>query len=167
MEDYQVAFNFSPTAVQVGDISLTTTPVDDYLEELTVGQMSDEALFQLLSSMRPEAPDRLQSASRTEILNSLREYLDPDNDGKVVVFRWETLEERGTIGFHVERKDESTDWKQINSSMLPGLITAPMGGDYIMVDPTAKPGVPYYYKLIEVEATGNQNSYGPFQLQAE
>ncbi len=48
--------------------------------------------------------------------------------------------------------------------MLPGLIDAPLGGEYLYADPGALPGVDYLYKLIEQEAWGSQREYGPYQL---
>ena len=48
--------------------------------------------------------------------------------------------------------------------MLPSLIIAPMGCEYQLVDPAAKSGNSYQYLLIEQEATGNTNEYGPFEV---
>jgi len=48
--------------------------------------------------------------------------------------------------------------------MLPGLITAPMGGEYRLVDPAARSGIAYEYQLIEQEARGATRRYGPYKL---
>ena len=61
--------------------------------------------------------------------------ISPDGDGQVALFRWETLEERGTIGFFVYRRQDDSEWHQINYEMLPGMITAPMGAEYMLADP--------------------------------
>ena len=80
-----------------------------------------------------------------------------------MVLRWETLEERGTVGFYAERW-QGGDWVKINAEMLPGLIAAPMGAQYWLADPGARPGDGYQYRLIEVEARGTTREYGPFDL---
>ena len=103
---------------------------------------------------------------RDALLAALRQYLDPDGDGQVALLRWDTLEERGTIGFYVDRQDaESRIWSRINNDMLPGLIAAPMGGEYMLVDPVAQSGNTYEYRLIEQEALGTTRTYGPHSLE--
>ena len=99
------------------------------------------------------------------IVSALMEFLDPDGDWTVAVVRWTTLEERGTIGFYVERQDGNGNWIRINNDMLPGMITAPMGAEYMLVDPGARAGHVYQYLLIEQEATGNTRSYGPYTVE--
>jgi hypothetical protein len=48
--------------------------------------------------------------------------------------------------------------------MLPGLVMAPMGGEYMLADPGALPGTEYLYRLIEQEATGSIREHGPYQV---
>jgi len=96
---------------------------------------------------------------------ALLDFLDPDLDGQVAVLRWDTLEERGTIGFFVERQSDNGDWVRINNDMMPGLVMAPMGGEYMLADPDARPGQTYQYQLIEQEANGNARTYGPYNLE--
>jgi hypothetical protein len=50
--------------------------------------------------------------------------------------------------------------------MLPSLPGAPMGAEYWLVDPGAQSGDGYRYRLIEVDAWGKTNTYGPFDLTA-
>jgi hypothetical protein len=100
------------------------------------------------------------------LIAALQNFLDPDGDGNVAVLEWDTLEERGTVGFYVERLDGDV-WLRINNDMLPGLINAPMGGEYRLADPAAKPDNSYQYQLIEQEATGNIKFHGPFDLEME
>ena len=40
-----------------------------------------------------------------------------------------------------------------------------MGAEYRLADPAAQPGMGYRYRLIEQEATGNTNSYGPYEVE--
>ncbi|MCI5208671.1 MAG: hypothetical protein D3910_07730 [Candidatus Electrothrix sp. ATG2] len=134
VEDYRVAFNFAPTAVTIGDFAMETRTVDDYLSELGVERMDQAELLSLIRSLTPNQPAS-ESDDTATLIAQLRAALDPDNDGQVALLRWDTLEERGTIGFYVHRRQGTEgDWTRINNDMLPGLITAPMGepgvGDY-------------------------------------
>jgi hypothetical protein len=67
----------------------------------------------------------------------------------------------------VERREDGGSWSRINGDLLPGLIDAPLGGEYQLADPSAQPGGAYQYRLIEQEATGNTRNYGPFDVVME
>jgi hypothetical protein len=107
----------------------------------------------------------LAGADREAILAALRDFLDPDGDGLVAVLRWDTLEERGTIGFYVERREGEGTWTLLHDDLLPGLINAPLGGAYQLADPAARTGGRYQYRLIEQEAAGNTRRYGPYSME--
>ncbi|MCU0832916.1 MAG: hypothetical protein MUC77_00570 [Chromatiaceae bacterium] len=79
------------------------------------------------------------------------------------MFRWETLEQRGTVGLYVERRADGA-WMPIHAELLPALVAAPMGAQYWMVDPGAFTREGHKYRLIEVEARGTTREYGPFTL---
>jgi hypothetical protein len=121
----------------------------------------------LLASFDPERAAQLAGADRTALLAALGGYLDPDGDGRVALLHWQTLEERGTIGFYTERRGADGRWQRINDTLLPGLITAPMGGDYWLFDPSAGDAPLYEYRLIEQEAQGATRTHGPFRLEAQ
>ncbi|MCI5121758.1 MAG: hypothetical protein D3908_11315, partial [Candidatus Electrothrix sp. AUS4] len=164
VEDYRLAFDFAPTAVTIGGFEMEAQAVQDYLSELGVGQMEHAELLNLVRSLAPDQPVN-ESDDTATLIAQLRAALDPDNGGQVALLRWDTLEERGTIGFYVHRRQGTEgDWTRINNDMLPGLITAPMGGRYMLADPEARSGMEYQYHLIEQEATGATRSYGPFTL---
>lgn len=165
VEDYRVLFDFQPTVVTIGQVNLAAVAVDDFFTGLNTDQMDDASLYALLETWDPEQAARLADADRTEIMQALRTYLDPDGDGQVAVLRWDTLEERGTVGFYVERRRDRLEWQRVNIEMLPGLITAPMGGEYQLADPNAASGSSYQYRLIEQEARGTIRNYGPFSLE--
>ncbi len=105
--------------------------------------------------------DFLPDPSGAEALSRL----DPDADGRVPVVFWNTLSERGTIGFYVQRRRLDGSWMDVNKEMLPGLITAPLGGEYQLADPSVKSGILYQYRLIEQEARGSVRYYGPYSLE--
>ncbi|MFH0953727.1 MAG: C25 family cysteine peptidase [Verrucomicrobiota bacterium] len=82
-----------------------------------------------------------------------------------VSVQWETQGEAGTIGFNLFRLDEKTGpWQAVNERLLVGLLVAPQGGTYGLVDTGAVPGRKYLYKLEDVEARGTRNVYGPFEV---
>ncbi len=164
-ESYKLDVN--PTAVTIGEVSLTATRVNDFLDSLNFEQMDNVSLLALLDVWDKEAAATLSGADRQALLHALRNYLDPDGDDQLAVLNWDTLEERGTIGFFVERREGDRDWQRINDDMLPGLITAPMGGEYQLVDPSAQAGRRYQYQLIEQEARGNMRTYGPFTVEIQ
>ncbi len=139
--------------------------ISDYMTALGVDQLDALALLNLLTTWSHESAGELEGAGRDQVLNALANYLDPDGDGFVAVVKWETLQEHGTIGFYVERREPGNNsWQRVNGGLLPGLITAPMGGEYWLADPYARPGQVYEYQLIEQEARGSQQFYGPWKL---
>lgn len=56
----------------------------------------------------------------------------------------------------MDRQEGDTAWTRVNSDMLPGLINAPMGGEYQLADPGTRAGTTYQYRLINKII---QNSY--------
>jgi hypothetical protein len=163
VEDY--ALNFTPTAVTMGSVDLQATSVDEFLESLGAGRMDNKGLLELLRAWDPALADSLAGVSRDEILSALASYLDPDGDGQVAMLHWDTLEERGTVGFYVERAVGQSGWELINNQMLPGMVFAPFGAEYKLVDPGAQGGRAYQYRLIELEVSGSTKEYGPFEVE--
>jgi hypothetical protein len=163
VEDY-VIFIGDPTAVTIGDVDIEAASVDDFLDGLSVDKMSDEELLKLLDASDPGLAAS-SDGSRESILSALRRYLDPDGDGRVAILRWDTLEERGTVGFYVTRTNLNSEVLLINDTLLPGMVFAPLGAEYILADPTAEDGQVYQYRFIELETSGNTREYGPFELE--
>jgi hypothetical protein len=155
----------NPTAVIMGQVELADVKVSDFLGGIGAPKLDASGLRNLLGVWDPAAAAWLEGAGRDGLWQALVDYLDPDSDGQVVVLRWQTLEERGTIGFFAERRQGGA-WVRINAEMLPGLIVAPMGAQYWLADPGARPEDDYQYRLIEVEARGTTREYGPFELRA-
>jgi uncharacterized repeat protein (TIGR01451 family) len=153
----------NPTAVNMGAVELLTVTISDFLSGMGVNELDAAGLLNLLRAWDPASAEYYSNAGREKLLAAVKDYLDPDSDGLVVVLRWETLEERGTVGFYAERRQDG-EWTRINSKMLPGMIASPMGAQYWLVDPGARPDDKYQYRLIEVEARGATREYGPFDL---
>ena len=88
-----------------------------------------------------------------------------DADAGMAVVRWETLQEHGTLGFQVERRGDSGEWQPVDAgSLLPGLITAPLGGQYLLLDTGVAPGEHWSYRLTEKEVWGTERHYGPWEV---
>lgn len=163
MEDYAILY--SPTVATIGKVSLSVISVAAFLADMDAGAPGGSGALALLKFYDSPRAKALEDADPQQISGALLEYLDPDGDTEVATVRWETLEERGTIGFYVERRRSGTQvWQRLNGDMLPGLIIAPMGGEYWLADPLPQRGESYEYRLIEQEARGTQNTYGPWSL---
>lgn len=163
MEDWALIYN--PTLVTLGKVLLSVAPLSELLSSLEPDSVAGDKSLALLAYYDPGLASSLQSADAPVIAKALANHLDPDGDGQVAALRWETLEERGTIGFYVERRGSANEpWQRLNGDLLPGLITAPMGGEYMLLDPQAQPGQTYEYRLIELEARGQLRTYGPWRL---
>lgn len=163
VEDYWL--DYRPTHATVGSVTLESALVAEVLQMLASGGGDLRAALEILA---PEAAAALPAdADAQQILDALTHYLDPDGDGKVALVRWETVEERGTVGFFVERAGAGGGWSRINHGMLRGLVDASMGGEYVLADPEARSGNTYSYRLIELEAWGTQREHGPYTLVLE
>jgi hypothetical protein len=78
---------------------------------------------------------------------------------------WSTETEMNTAGFNVYR-GESPDGPfdiKVNAELIPAAPDPLSGGNYSLMDRSARPGVTYYYRLEEVEKTGQVSFHGPIQ----
>jgi len=144
---------------------LVAAPAAAFRERMELASMSVVELASVLRVWDESAADTLEGADRAAIEAALYSYLDPDGDGQLAILRWDTLEERGTIGFYIDRRILGGVWERVNNAMLPGLITAPMGGEYQLADPAAQGNTVYEYRLIEQEARGTTREYGPYKVE--
>lgn len=152
VEDNQIPV--PPVVATIDNVSLESILLADFL-----GSASLDQLRSLLTSYVAYTIDM----NRETMIAALLQHLDPDGDGRLALFRWNTLEELGTIGFYAERLDKQ--WIRINDKLLPSLISAPLGAEYLLLDPTVQANTTYQYRLIELEASGGIRSYGPYSLQ--
>lgn len=154
-----------PTRATIGDVSLQHVILTDALNTL-MPQGADLSLLRaLLASFNPQLEGSLANMDSQQLLDALSNFLDPDGDGRVVMLAWETLEERGTVGFYVERQTSDLQWIRLNSDLLPGLLNAPLGAEYLIFDPEVNQAADYIYRLIELEARGSKLQHGPWTLQ--
>ncbi|WP_457676115.1 C25 family cysteine peptidase [Thiolapillus sp.] len=89
-----------------------------------------------------------------------------DRKSGTAVIRWETLQEHGTLGFTLERRQsEDEPWQAVaQETFLPGLVTAPLGGQYLLLDNEVQPGEQWSYRLTEKEVWGSERHYGPWDI---
>ena len=81
---------------------------------------------------------------------------------------WETSSEVGTLGFYLHRWDPSLEsYVQVNDQLLLGLIDAPQGGRYRLIDENAPQNDWLFYRVLEVEAGGTEILYGPFRTRPD
>jgi hypothetical protein len=152
--------------VTIGTVELTATRVDHFLNGINHKQMDRAELLALLAVWDSAAAAAEENTDSKTILQALRDFLDPDGDGQLALLAWDTLEQRGTIGFYVERQDgDNNRCIRINQQMLPALVMAPLGGEYRLADPSVQAGQRYNYQLIELESSGSTNTYGPFAVE--
>lgn len=153
-----------PTAVAIGEVSLKSVLVSDYFEEIGINNMSQQQLLDIFAVLAPDLAASLTNASTEEILQAFENHIDPDGNGQIAIFRWDTIQQLGTIGFYVHVRQPGSTWTLINDNLLPSLLASPLGAEYQLVDRLAVTGGTYQYRLTELEAQGNTREYGPFTL---
>ncbi len=120
------------------------------------GSAGNVAVFQM---------DDMYYGNAVPTLVTLASFAVTVENGLVVV-RWETASEERTVGFHLYRQGAEGAWLKVNADLIPaqgGLAGGAAGAAYSFVDMTAVPGTMYVYKLVEIEDTGAENTYGPFE----
>ena len=85
-------------------------------------------------------------------------------DGQVVV-SWETSSEFNSAGFFLERLDEeSGEYVRVNAELIPAALFSRSSETYQAVDADASTTGSLTYRLVEIETTGKQNTYGPYEI---
>jgi hypothetical protein len=88
-------------------------------------------------------------------------------DGEVLL-EWQTASELNNLGFHLYRATSETGpYERITASVIPGLGSSPEGARYRYVDPGLTNGATLYYKLEDIETTGNTKQHGPVSATPE
>ncbi len=83
-------------------------------------------------------------------------------EGEVTV-EWETISELNTAGFDLYRLMTDGERVRINTALIPALNVA-QGGVYRAGEYLNQPSAPVQYLLVEIETTGKQIEYGPFEI---
>jgi len=103
------------------------------------------------------------STTTTEIptLINLSSF-DAQGIWRFVVLTWKTESEVNNAGFNIYRAEtEDGDYVKINASLIPANGSTTEGASYRYIDQTAKRGTTYYYKLEDVDMSGNTSIHGP------
>lgn len=86
--------------------------------------------------------------------------------GSGATITWKTASEVDTAGFNLYRATSPEGpWIKINDELIPPSQDPVSGGSYEFKDQTAEPGKTYYYRLEEIELSGNSNRFDPIKLQ--
>ena len=77
-----------------------------------------------------------------------------------IIIQWSTETEVNTAGFNVYRSDSRDgQYDQINDQLIPSSPDPLLGGRYAFTDAQVEAEKTYYYKLEELESTGNRITY--------
>ena len=99
-------------------------------------------------------------ADRTgSILPVSLSFFRPTLENGEVVIRWTTESELDNAGFNILRSEtRNGEYKQVNTELIAGHGTTGERHSYKWVDPTAKPGVVYYYQIEDVSFAGERQA---------
>jgi hypothetical protein len=84
-----------------------------------------------------------------------------------ILIAWETAMEIDTVGFNLYRaQSPSGDWVRLNSTLIPSRSPGSIfGATYTWLDENVQDGITYYYKLEDVEVSGQSALHGPITAQ--
>lgn len=86
-------------------------------------------------------------------------FFRPTLQDGVVTVRWTTESELDNAGFNILRSEtRDGEYTQVNAEMIQGAGTTGERTTYSWVDPTAKPGVVYYYQIEDVSFAGERQA---------
>jgi hypothetical protein len=159
---------YTPTLIDVGSNAGT----NDWLDSDNHGGVTGRVVRGMVDvGSRPDPADETSAASYDfgyiykPTLVRLTAFGAVSRDGAVVL-RWETAEERGTLGFWLERWVDG-EYRRVNATLIPGRIVSLDDTTYEQIDPGALPGGRYTYRLIEVETSGNLMYLGPYAVEVD
>jgi hypothetical protein len=82
-----------------------------------------------------------------------------------VCLEWETASERNNAGFNLYRAPHKNGpFKKINDQLIPAEGGATWGSFYRIIDDRVSGGQTYYYKLEDVDFTGDTTRHGPLEV---
>jgi len=149
----------SPTVTGVFSAAFTLTVAGEPLNEADVNPNETDTLIADASAnltvdfgFAPFVPTAITLAS-------LRGWWV---EGEVTV-EWETISELNTAGFDLYRLMTDGERVRINTALIPALNVA-QGGVYRAGESLNQPSAPVQYLLVEIETTGKQIEYGPFEI---
>jgi uncharacterized repeat protein (TIGR03803 family) len=86
--------------------------------------------------------------------------------GSHVAVSWKTGAETDTAGFHLWRStDEQGDYARITQDLIPSEGGPLLGATYRYIDQDVQPGKTYFYKLEDIDTSGESTFHGPFRTE--
>lgn len=141
-------------------VNVTSSALGVYTNTIPAGNISNAQ--DVNPDVSGAVADLIVVSPTLAMIASFRAYAD--EAGQVIV-EWQTASEIGAAGFYLERQEPGTgEYVRVTDELLPSLPLAPQGGAYRYADATAQVGQPYVYRLVEVEARGGENVYGPYPV---
>jgi len=138
----------SGTTGKVQRANLTGSSVEDLVSNLNWSQGI---------ALGPSGPTLVELVSFTAEACHLR---------ACVLLRWQTAAEIDCAGFHLWRSGErSGPYVRINHALLPSEGSPSMGAQYTYEDADVEPGVPFWYKLEDIEYSGTATFHGPVSVE--
>ena len=113
------------------------------------------------SQTTTDCTSRATTTSEIPTLIDLSRF-DAKGIWRFVILTWKTESEIDNAGFNIYRAEtEDGEYVKINASLIPAKGSTTEGASYRYVDQTAKRGTTYYYKLEDVDMSGNATMHGP------
>ena len=141
---------FVPNEVPAGDtwarFRLYPEDLDSYVGEASNGEVEDYFLLD------------------GQVAVELSSFFAQANDYRVQL-HWSTASERENLGFYISRSTtEEGVYYKLNNNLIAGSGTTEESHEYSFVDVDIEPGQVYYYKLIDIDYSGNVGMHGPIKV---
>ncbi|MDZ7330959.1 MAG: T9SS type A sorting domain-containing protein [candidate division KSB1 bacterium] len=82
-----------------------------------------------------------------------------------VTISWTTATETENLGFHLFRStDPEQDYQKITPALIKGSGSSAQAHSYSFIDRNVQPSQTYYYKLADVDYSGNMRFHGPISV---
>ncbi len=121
--------------------------LDSYLGEASNGEVEDYFLLD------------------GQVAVELSSFLAQAHDDRVKL-HWKTASENENMGFYVSRSQrEDGVYLKLNTELIAGAGSTEEEHAYSFVDADIEPGQVYYYKLIDVDYSGNVGVHGPIKVE--
>jgi hypothetical protein len=131
----------------------STTPVEMAIK-------TDILLFQYCGNITQPAQTFVFSAPLATAVKLLS--FEAEAGDSEVALTWRTGSELDNLGFHLFRSASAAGpYERITTSLIPGLGSSPEGMEYSYFDRGLTNGIPYFYKLLDVETSGKSEEHGP------
>jgi hypothetical protein len=87
---------------------------------------------------------------------------DGDAGWKSVALKWSTASEIDNAGFNIYRAEtEDGNYVKISTALIPSQGTTTQGAAYKFIDKGLKNNKAYFYKLEDIDVSGNSTFHGP------